>query len=209
MPIDISEGFQIVSIQGESFRLYVHTLQSGQKIAVGQQTALRDEIAIDSGLSTLLPMLVLIPVLVLLTRIIIRKALAPITHLSLQLDQRNDSNLNPLPDSELPDEIVPFVTSINSLMKRVGEVLSQQRRFIADAAHELRSPMTALTLQAENLEHGESAKERADRLQKLKYGLVRASSLLEQLLSLARQQAGVEAASEITWPDLSGRCLRI
>lgn len=197
LPIDISEGFQIVSIQGESFRLYAHTLQSGQKIAVGQQTALRDEIAIDSGLSTLLPMLVLIPVLVLLTRIIIRKALAPITHLSLQLDQRNDSNLNPLPDSELPDEIVPFVTSINSLMKRVGEVLSQQRRFIADAAHELRSPMTALTLQAENLEHGESAEERADRLEKLKYGLVRTSSLLEQLISLARQQAGVEAASEI------------
>ena len=190
-------------MEGESWRLYVHTLQSGQRIAAGQQTALRDEIAIDSALSTLLPMLILIPVLVLLTRVIIRKALAPIIHLSLQLDQRNDPHLNPLPDTDLPDEIMPFVTAINSLMHRVGDVLSQQRRFIADAAHELRSPLTALTLQAENLEHAVSTHERSDRLQKLKYGLVRACSLLEQLLLLARQQTSTDSAAELHLDQLA------
>jgi two-component system OmpR family sensor kinase len=197
VPIDISEGFQIVNIQGESFRLYVHTLQSGQKIAVGQQTALRDEIAIDSALSTLLPLLLLIPVLVLLIRAIISKALAPIISHSRQLDQRDDLHLKPLPDAEMPAEIVPFVTAINSLMSRVDQVLMQQRRFIAAAAHELRSPMTALTLQAENMEHAASAVERSDRLQKLKNGLVRTRSLLEQLLSLARQQSGADSVAEV------------
>lgn len=197
VPIQISEGFQTVSMEGESWRLYVHTLQSGQRIATGQQTALRDEIAIDSALSTLLPLLVLIPVLLILTRVIIRKALSPLIHLSRQLDQRSDSHLQPLPETDLPDEIMPFVTAINSLMHRVGVVLSQQRRFIADAAHELRSPLTALTLQAENLEHADTIEERSDRLQKLKLGLVRARTLLDQLLSLARQQAGVDSAAEV------------
>jgi len=197
LPVNISEGFQVASMEGESWRLYVHTLQSGQKIAVGQQTALRDEIAIDSALSTFLPMLLLIPVLVILTQVIIRKALSPLLHLSRQLDQRSDAHLQPLPEADLPDEITPFVTAINSLMHRVGEVLSLQRRFIADAAHELRSPLTALTLQAENLEHADTIQERSDRLQKLKLGLVRARTLLEQLLSLARQQTGVDSAAEV------------
>jgi two-component system, OmpR family, sensor kinase len=202
LPINISEGFQTVTMQGENWRLYVHTLQSGQRIAVGQQTTLRDEIATDSALSTLLPMLLLIPVLVILTSIIIRKALAPIIHLSRQLDQRNDLHLKPLPDADLPDEIMPFVTSINSLMQRVGDVLLQQRRFIADAAHELRSPLTALTLQAENLEHADTTQERSNRLQKLKNGLVRARSLLDQLLSLARQQSCADSAAKINMDRL-------
>lgn len=203
LPIQISEGFQAVKMAGESWRLYVHTLQSGQKIAAGQQTALRDEIAIDSALSTLLPILVLIPLLVVLTRAIIRKALAPVTQLSGQLDQRNDSHLHPLTaNADLPEEIMPFVTSINSLMQRVDAAMAQQRRFIADAAHELRSPLTALTLQAENLEKADSPEERSERLQKLKHGLVRARGLLEQLLSLARQQAAADSVAEVRLDQL-------
>lgn len=198
LPINISEGFQTVSIQGENWRLYVHTLQSGQRIAVGQQTALRNEIAIDTALGTLLPMLFLVPVLVMLTRAIIHKSLAPIVHLSLQLDQRNDSHLKPLPDTDPPEEIMPFVTAINSLMHRIEDVLLQQRRFIADAAHELRSPLTALTIQAENLEKSDSPQERSDRQQKMKYGLERARGLLDQLLSLARQQSCADSAAEVS-----------
>lgn len=198
--INISEGFQAASIEGESWRLYTHTLPSGQKIAVGQQAAVRNEIAINSALSTLLPMLALIPILMILVRIIIRKVLAPILELSRQLDQRNNTNLQLLPEKDLPDEIMPFVASINSLMQRVGDFLGQQRRFIADAAHELRSPLTALTLQAENLDHADSTQERSDRLQKLRSGLARASSLLEQLLALARQQSSTDSAARVD-PD--------
>jgi two-component system OmpR family sensor kinase len=190
IPANVAEGFKTVEMLGENWRLYIHTLPSGQRIATGQQTAVRDEIARDSSVRTLLPMLFLVPALVLLTTAIIRKALTPVMQLSRQLDQRNDAHLHPLSDKGLPDEILPFVTSINSLMQRISEVLAQQRHFIADAAHELRSPLTALSLQAANLDRTLTPEERSQRLEQLRQGLNRASLLLDQLLSLARQQAG-------------------
>lgn len=199
---NLADGFQTVEIQGESWRLYINTLQSGQRIATGQQTAVRDEIARDSSLQTLIPMLFLIPALLLLTTAIIRKALHPVIHLSSQLDQRDDTHLQPLPTINLPIEISPFVTSINGLMHRLEDVLAQQRRFIADAAHELRSPLTALSLQAENLEQAVTPQDRSQRLQKLKEGLTRTCSLLEQLLSLARQQAGTVSCDELNFASI-------
>ncbi len=190
LPAGLSEGLQTVSAGGEPWRLFVHTLPSGERVAAAQQTAVRDEIAWYGSLRTLAPMLFLVPALVLLTAAIIRKGLVPVVRLSQQLDQRAGAHLQPLPIHDLPEEITPFVTSINDLMQRTNEVLAQQRRFIADAAHELRSPLTALSLQAENMEQATNEQDRSNRLQQLKEGLARACSLLEQLLSMARQQAG-------------------
>lgn len=197
IPVSLPDGFQTIDSHGEAWRLFVRTLSSGKKIAVGQLTEIRNEIARNSGLRTLIPVLLLVPFLTLLTAWIIRRSLSPVTNLSRLLDQRDDTNLTKLPEIGVPEEIKPFVISINSLMQRLGEVLQQQRRFIADAAHELRSPLTALTLQAENLEHGDSPKERSERLQQLKNGLARTRSLLDQLLSLARQQSSVVSAVEL------------
>ncbi len=192
LPADLSEGFQTVSAGGEPWRLFVHTLPSGKRIAAAQQTAVRDEIAWYAGLRTLAPMLFLVPALVLMTAAIIRKGVLPVTRLAQQLDRRAGAHLQPLSTEELPDEIAPFVTSINDLMRRTNEVLAQQRRFIADAAHELRSPLTALSLQAENLEQATNGHDRSQRLQQLKAGLARTCALLQQLLALARQQNAVQ-----------------
>lgn len=197
LPANLADGFQTLEIQGEIWRLYIHTLPSVQRIAVGQRTVVRDEIARDSSLRTLVPMLFLIPALLLLAATIIRKALYPVIQLAHQLDQRDDAHLQPLPTTNLPDEIAPFVTSINGLMQRLDDVLTQQRRFIADAAHELRSPLTALSLQAENLEKAITPQDRSQRLLQLRQGLRRTCSLLEQLLSLARQQAGTVSCDEL------------
>ena len=197
IPVSLPDGFQAIDSHGDAWRLFVRTLPSGKRIAVGQLTEIRNEIPRNSGLRTLIPVLLLIPFLTFLTAWIIRRSLSPVTNLSHLLDQRDDSNLAKLPEIGVPEEIKPFVVSINSLMQRLGEVLQQQRRFIADAAHELRSPLTALTLQAENLEHGDSPQERSQRLQQLKNGLARTRSLLDQLLSLARQQSCVVSAVEL------------
>lgn len=196
-PANVPEGFQTIKSHGDTWRLYVHTLPSGNRIAVGQLTEVRDETARDSGLSTLLPVLLLVPCLILLTAWVVRRSLVSVTDLSQLLDQRNDTNLTALPEVAVPKEIRPFVVSINGLMRRLSESLEQQRRFIADAAHELRSPLTALTLQAENLERSNSPKERSDRLQQLKKGLARTCSLLDQLLSLARQQSSSGPTTEL------------
>ncbi len=197
IPSNLPEGFQTISGQGDIWRLFVRTLPSGTRIAVGQLTAVRNETARDSGLRTLIPVLLLVPFLIVLTAWIVRRSLSPVTELSHLLDQRGDTNLTKLPEFDVPEEIRPFVASINGLMRRLAEALEQQRRFIADAAHELRSPITALTLQAENLERSASPQERSERLHQLKNGLTRTRALLNQLLSLARQQSGVVAAAEL------------
>lgn len=189
VPSNVPDGFQTIGNKGDTWRLFVRTLPSGARIAVGQLTAVRNETAQDSGLRTLIPVLLLVPFLILLTAWIVRRSLLSVAELSHLLDQRDDTNLTKLPEVDVPSEIRPFVASINSLMHRLSEVLEQQRRFIADAAHELRSPITALTLQAENLERSVSPQDRSERLLQMKKGLARTCILLNQLLSLARQQS--------------------
>ncbi|MEG2140815.1 MAG: histidine kinase dimerization/phospho-acceptor domain-containing protein, partial [Bilophila sp.] len=185
---DLPEGIQTVSVNNEPWRIVVKTLRSGQRIAVAQQTSVRDEIARDSGLSTLMPFLVLIPVLVILLRVLIQRLFKPITRMASELDRRHEQDLGDVEETCIPLEIVPFVAAINRLLARVSRSLDLQRRFMADAAHELRSPLTALTLQAEGLEATEMSPQARERLQALRNGLHRAQILLNQLLALARAQ---------------------
>lgn len=197
VPPNLSEGFHTVDVDGTGWRLYVRTLSSGQRIAVGQRTDIRDEQAQDSGEYTLIPILLLVPTLLLLTAWVIGRTLAPVTTLAGQLDQRDDTNMAPLPVNEVPAEIVPFITSLNGLMGRLAKSMEQQRRFIADAAHELRSPLTALTLQAANLGQAPLTVEGEQRVAALQAGLGRTRTLLEQLLTLARSQLSAGAAAEV------------
>jgi signal transduction histidine kinase len=200
VPSNLTEGLHTVEVEGTDWRLYVRTLSCGQRIAVGQRTAIRDERAIDGGEYTLIPIILLVPTLMLLITWIIGRTLAPVTTLAGQLDRRDETNLAPLPVTGVPTEIVPFVTSLNELMARLGRSMEQQRRFIADAAHELRSPLTALTLQAANLGRVPLTTEGERRVASLQAGLARTRTLLEQLLSLARSQVRVGSGEEI---DLS------
>ena len=88
----------------------------------------------------------------------------------------------------LPSELHPFVAAINALLARIASAMDNQRRFIADAAHELRSPMTALSLQAERASQASTTVEALERVAVLRTGLNRARQLLDQLLNLARAQ---------------------
>jgi two-component system OmpR family sensor kinase len=104
---------------------------------------------------------------------------------------------------DLPDEITPFVHAINRLLARVNLLIGQQRRFVADAAHELRSPLTALSLQAQNLMHAGSLDAVRERVVPLQDGIERARHLTEQLLSLARTQASVAEESMIDVSEMA------
>jgi two-component system OmpR family sensor kinase len=197
VPSNLTEGLHTVDVGGTDWRVYVRTLSCGQRIAVGQRTAIRDERAIDGGEYTLIPILLLVPTLMLLITWIIGRTLAPVTTLAGQLDRRDETNLAPLPVSGVPAEIVPFITSLNGLMGRLAKSMEQQRRFIADAAHELRSPLTALTLQAANLQQTALSAEGEERVCALHAGLARTRTLLEQLLTLARSQLSAGSATEV------------
>jgi two-component system OmpR family sensor kinase len=197
LPPTLASGLHTIDHAGERWRVAVQVLPSGGRIAAGQPTAVRDEIAQNSALRTLLPLLVLLPALILLVTLLVRAMLQPVAQLSRQLDRRQAGDTAPIEAGAVPAEIAPFVASINGLLGRVRQLLAQQQRFIADAAHELRTPVTALGLQAENLERGEMAAETRERVEPLKAGLARTRALLEQLLSLASQQAGAAALTPV------------
>ncbi len=193
LPQNLRDGLQTVRANNETYRVLVRTLGSGERLAVAQETAVRDEIARDSSLRTLMPFLVLVPILLLVVAYLIRKIFKPIAALSSEIDQRREQELHPIAPEPFPAEIRSFVGAINRLLKRVEQSMATQRRFVADAAHELRSPLTALSLQAERLADAEMSANAHERLNTLRQGIERGRTLLDQMLALARAQA-----SEIT-----------
>lgn len=192
---DLPSGLHTLNAGGEQMRVFV----SGGLVrtVVVQRTDARDEIAINSALRTLIPLLLLLPMLIWLIVRIVRSQLAPITRLAKSLDEQSAHYPCTLQHAGLPQEIIPFVHAINRLLERVSQLMGQQRRFIADAAHELRSPLTALSIQAQNLIHADSLEGMRERVPPLRDGIERARQLTEQLLNLARTQAGSNGDSTV------------
>jgi two-component system OmpR family sensor kinase len=186
----LQDGLHVTSRQGGLMRVLLRTRPDGSRFAVVQRTAIRDEIARDMALRTLLPIAALIPGLLLVTALVIARSLRPMVRLADDLDDRRADDMAPLPVAGTPSELHPFIASINGLLERMKLMMDQQRRFIADAAHELRSPITALSLQAENLAPVDLPDEARVRLAALSDGMRRTKHLLEQLLALARHEAG-------------------
>ena len=198
LPAGLPPGFHRLSDQAEPQRVFVRAAANGGgQVVVFQPTETRDETALSSALFTLVPLLLLLPVIAWLIVRIVRQELAPIRRLAAQLDAQPADHPGPMADAAVPEEIRPFVEAINRLLVRVGDLLQQQRRFIADAAHEMRSPLTALSVQARNLGQARSLEAARERLLPLAAGIERARRLTEQLLGLARLQAGTEPAAEV------------
>jgi two-component system OmpR family sensor kinase len=208
LPVGIPEGLQTFQATRFKWRLFVRTLPNGNRLVVGQRLDVRDDIARDSAIGTLLPSIILIPLLIVLINFLIHQMLKPVNRLASELDSRQENDMRPLDDSHVPSEIKPFTTSINQLLRRVDKSIEDQRRFVADAAHELRSPLTALSLQAENLATVPLPPAAESRLAALQRGLARSRLLLEQLLSLARSQASTTSpAVDIPLPELFRKTL--
>ena len=189
LPETLPDGIQTIEVEHETFRVLVKTVSSGERIAIAQETAIRNETAEAGALHTLVPFLILLPILLLAIAIIIRKLFSPITALSKEIDLRREADLHPFETEGLPLEIRSFVIAINRLLEKVSLSISLQRRFITDAAHELRSPLTALSLQAEHLSNAEMPTEAIERVNMLRRGLERSRHLLNQLLEFARLQS--------------------
>ncbi|HRD93419.1 MAG TPA: ATP-binding protein [Accumulibacter sp.] len=194
---DLRSGFRTVRAGTERLRVFILDGAPGRRTVVMQPTEARDEVAVNSALHTLIPLLLLIPVLTVLIVRVVRRELGPITRLSRGLDEQPADHPQAIAADGLPEEITPFVHAINRLLERVNHLLGQQRRFVADAAHELRSPLTALSVQIQNLAHAGSLDAVGERVRPLQAGIERARQLTEQLLNLARTQAGSNGQTEV------------
>lgn len=186
----LKDGLALATRKGQPIRVLLRTRPDGARFAVAQRTSVRDEIASDMAFRTVLPIAALIPCLLLVTAIVIARSLRPMVRLADDLDGRRADDMTPLPAEQMPSELHPFIASINGLLQRTRFLMDQQRRFVADAAHELRTPITALSLQAENLTSVDLPPGTRDRVAALRQGIGRTKHLLEQLLALARQDAG-------------------
>ena len=185
-----ADGLHNAVYGGLPIRVLLQTRGNNSRFAIAQHTSIRDETARGMALRTLLPILALIPCLMLVTGFVITRALRPMTRMARELDHRAADDVTPLSLGDMPGELRPFVVSINGLFERIKGLMSQQRRFIADAAHELRTPITALSLQADNLDPVDLPDAARERIATLKQGMRRTRRLLDQLLTLARHDGG-------------------
>ncbi|MFT3719705.1 ATP-binding protein [Pseudorhodoferax sp.] len=187
-------GFSDARLQGRHYRVY--TLQTPlQTIQIAQDLDQRQARARALALRAALPMAAAAPLLMLLAWWGIRRSLAPLARTQAEVATRAAGDLSPLQGAGLPDEVRPLVDEINALFGRLDQAFAAQRAFVANAAHELRSPLAALKLQAQAVERAADEAARATALARLHQGIERAIRLMQQLLVLARQEAAAPAAS--------------
>jgi two-component system sensor histidine kinase QseC len=180
-------GYAEVTIAGKSWRVY--TLKDDENeilVQVGERHEVRNELAASVALRLLLPLGVTLPVLALLIWLAVGKGLSPLRRISSEVEQRDPSNLAPLEGYGVPIEIAPLLHALNDLLGRLDRALESERRFTADAAHELRTPLAALKIQAQVARRAESEAQRVAALDNLIVGVDRATHLTGQLLTLAR-----------------------
>lgn len=182
-PNQLQPGFDNIDIGEETWRIFV-IQHRNEHYVIAQETDLREELALGSALTSALPILLISITLLIGLPIIINRLLHPIHILAQEVNQRNSSELAHLRTNNVPEEIAPFIDATNRLMERVEQSIKRQQRFIADAAHELRTPVAGLSILAENLENSNQTETSL-----LQSGLKRLQSLVEQLLNLARLQA--------------------
>jgi two-component system OmpR family sensor kinase len=189
LPPDARSGYATMHSPEGPWRMYtLH--QRGVSVQVAQPMSVRNSLAARAALRTMAPFLLLLPVLALFVWFAVKRGLRPLESVAKAVQARSPAALDPLPHESLPAEIRPVVLALNDLLPRLSHALETQRAFVADAAHELRTPLTALRLQLQLAERARDEGERAAAFDTLRQGLVRATHLVEQLLTLAREDPG-------------------
>ena len=181
-------GFADVPARGTTYRVFSLQTRS-QVIQIAQDMRVRQLLARAAAWRSLLPVVLLLPLLALAVWWVIRRSLTPVQRVRRELALRQPQDLAPVAEHDLPDEMRPLVQEFNSLLQRVREAFETQQNFVADAAHELRSPLAALQLQLQLLRKATDSTEREAAQARLAEGIERARRLVEQLLALARQEA--------------------
>lgn len=187
LPGFVAGGYADIDTREGRWRVFA-IRSHGQIIQVAQPLRVRDRMALASAVRVLLPLLVLLPALGIAIWFLVSRGLAPLDRLARAVAARTPRTLDPLPETRAPVEIRPLVHSLNDLLLRLSEALAAQNAFIADAAHELRTPIAALQIQARLAERAATDEERRAALGELGDGVRRAGRLVDQLLTLARQE---------------------
>jgi two-component system sensor histidine kinase QseC len=188
----IPDGYSNREHQGKLWRLFsIHDPASEYVVIVGQRHSARDRLARETGLSLLVPTLLSLPLMALLVGWVVNRSLRPVDALAQSVRSLDPGALTPLDSSsELPREIAPLRDAFNALLERMSAALDNERRFTADAAHELRTPLAALKIQAQVAQRTQPGEAQHHALAQVIAGVDRMTHLVEQLLTLARVEQG-------------------
>jgi signal transduction histidine kinase len=194
-------GYANLSLGGEAWRAY--GLQTGAGvIQIAQPVSVREGLARAAAERVVIPLILLLPIMIVAVAWIVRRGLMPLQYVAAEVQRRDVHSLRPLGAGDLPREIEPLVRELNRLLGRLQEAFAAQRAFISDAAHELRSPLTALRLQLQLLDRAPDEAARLEARARLGGAVERAIHLAEQLLTLARSDPQ-ELAGEFGPVDLA------
>lgn len=184
----VAEGFSEQPHAGSSWRFYaVQDKEAAYRVVVGQAHAAREKLAREIGLSLLLPATLALPLMALAVWWVVGRSMKPVDNVARQVGRLDAQALVPLDESSaLPDEVSPLRSALNALIRRVTIAFDNERRFTADAAHELRTPLAALKIQAQVALRADATDSRQHALSQVVAGVDRMTHLVEQLLTLAR-----------------------
>jgi two-component system sensor histidine kinase QseC len=196
-------GYSTLTVGEHDWRVYVLDVPSSlNRVVVSEREDVRGELIRAVALRTLMPDLIGLPLLTALLWWSIGWGLAPLSRMAEQIRSRDPHNLQPLSLSPLPQELDTIAGALNRLLERIRIMRVREKRFIADAAHELRTPLAVLDLHAQNALTADNLEDRQEALNHLRGGVTRATRLVTQLLTLARLEPEEESQPDYRTTNL-------
>jgi two-component system sensor histidine kinase QseC len=182
-----SAGYSDRNLSGRPWRVFALFDQEGQvRIEVAEDYKIRNELIYRILRQTLLPLLLSLPLLAIALWIAVGRGLAPLKKVAREISARTPNQLEPLDVANVPEETKPLAVSLNQLLEELRTALESERRFTANAAHELRTPLAALKAQADVALRTTNQAEQSEGLRQVIRGVDRATRLVGQMLTLAR-----------------------
>ncbi|HTT42494.1 MAG TPA: ATP-binding protein [Steroidobacteraceae bacterium] len=189
-------GYSNITLNGESWRVYsLVSATTPLQLHMAEPLRYHSVLMMRTLKAVALPLFAALGLLTILIALVTELAFRPVRRIAAELAVRGADDLSPVNTAEMPIETHPLGVALNGLLARHAEVLARERRFTADAAHELRTPLAALRAQAQVASRATTAAETRHALDKLKAGIDRTTHLMSQLLALARVEPGVGSAS--------------
>jgi len=179
------------------------TLADPVMVSVAETLVKRSTLTHEILIGMAAPQIALLGIALLLGRIVVNHGLKPLTDVAAQIEARGQNNLSPVPQSDLPREARVLVARINELLERLSNAMRAQKRFVADAAHQLRTPLAAVLLHAERAERAPDTSSEREALGALHRSVERAARVSQQLLAMARSDPEAVAAIELKPVDLT------
>ncbi|MET0071412.1 MAG: ATP-binding protein [Candidatus Thiodiazotropha sp.] len=205
-----TEGYNNQIVDGKLWRMYGLKEPSGQfHVQIGELMSVRQETVSEIVFSSLWPIIISLPMFGIFIWIVVGSGLKPLQSIADKVKHRDPSELDAISTQGVPSEVVPMVVSLNTLFHRVQRVLENERRFTADAAHELRTPLAALKTLAQAKSLADEGNGHQIFLDQVMRGVDRATHLLEQLLTLARMDSHAMDQSHMEEVNLHGETINI